>query len=194
MFGLNYILSGARPIYGRMPEAFVFLGNGHLGPIPFPAIILVLAYVLGYFVLHRSRYGHYLFAIGDNMESAYAAGINVRWLKMTTFLISSGCAAMAGFLHTAWIGSGQPQVGPSYLMEAMAAVFFGCAIGRRGNTSLWGSLQGITVMAILAKGVNILGQPFWLQQIAAGILLLGSLFAMHWSKRRREARKALEQV
>jgi ribose transport system permease protein len=176
VMGLNYLSSGARPIYGKMPDGFIFIGHGHIGIFPFSVLLLALFYIVSYFILNKFKFGYYLYAVGANPEGAKAVGISPEFLKFLTFLISGICAAVGGFLITSWVKSGQPNIGPPYLFEAFGAVFFGKAISRHYQITLLGTLQGVLLLSIVFNGVTLLGIPHYLYRIILGITLLLALF------------------
>ena len=82
--GLGYIAAGGNSISG-LPESFKWLGQGYIGPIPVPVAIMVLVMVAGAFVLNKTYFGRYIFALGGNEEAARLAGVNINRMKIFVF-------------------------------------------------------------------------------------------------------------
>lgn len=182
--GLNYVISGGRPIYGNLPQSFRFLGVGSIGLIPFPVFILLFSYILAYIVVHRTRWGQHLYAVGEKPNVAFTAGINPHAVKSLTFLISACTAFIGGAINVAWIGSGQPVVGPPYLIEAFAAVFLGAALNPHGKPNIPGTFIGTLLSSSVFNGVTLMGLPYYLHQIINGCILLISLLLRNLLRRR----------
>ena len=182
--GLNYVVSGGRPIYGNLPSAFRFLGTGSIASIPVPVLILLFSYALAYVVIHRTSFGQHLYATGENPDVAFTAGVNPRALKALSFLISSVTAFLGGAINVAWIGSGQPVVGPPYLIEAFAAVFLGAALNPHGKPNIPGTFIGALLSSSVFNGVTLMGLPYYLHQVINGGILLLSLLIRALLRRR----------
>lgn len=179
--GLAYLISEGQPIRGEMPPSFrTLLGTGATLGLPNAVWVMIICYAIGYFVLDRHRIGHYLYAISGNRDAAKAAGIPVRRLAMGVFMVSGMLAALGACLNAAWLGSGQPRVGPGFTLPMFAAVFFGIALGK-GRATLWGSLQGVLLIAVINNGTALLGSREFVNQILVGGLLLMSVLIVRWN-------------
>ena len=106
--GLVYVCTNATPFFG-VPMSFTVVGLGRTGPLPNASwIFLAVASVLA-FVLHQTRFGHYVYAIGGNIVAAAEMGINVRRVKLAVYALVGVCAAIAGIILTGQTATGQPQ-------------------------------------------------------------------------------------
>ena len=110
--GAALTISGGKPI-GGIKEAYALLGASHIGwlPIPVPGLIMLTAYVVGGFVLHLTPYGRQVYAIGGNEEAARLSGIPVNRVKLITYMISGGSAALGAIIFTARVTVGDPMGG-----------------------------------------------------------------------------------
>src|SRR5437773_605793 len=109
--GLAYTLLGDQAARGY-PDTFTFLGQGTLGDtrIPFSLLIFgVLAVIFG-LVLHKTTFGRYLYAIGNNEAAARYSGVPVARIKIAIYILSAMMAALAGFILAARYGSTRPDI------------------------------------------------------------------------------------
>ena len=122
--GLCYILTGGLPVYG-FPTSFDVLGKGYIWKIPVPVIIMVIVLAIGWYVLNRTRYGRYLYAIGGSREAARLSGINVDKMIVMTYMVAGFLSALAGLVELSRLSSGQPSAGDGFEMNVITAVVLG---------------------------------------------------------------------
>ncbi|MGI9509455.1 MAG: ABC transporter permease, partial [Geminicoccaceae bacterium] len=101
---------------------FIQIGRGWLFGIPLPAIIGLIASIIGYVVLTQTRYGRYVTGIGANVEAVRRAGVNVRRTILTVYMLTGLAAAIAGLVIAARLGSGSSNAGVGFELEVIAAV------------------------------------------------------------------------
>ncbi|MBR1437174.1 MAG: ABC transporter permease, partial [Synergistaceae bacterium] len=134
--GCAYLLSGGLPIPGVVLEhpTFGFFARwslnrwgipGDFGLIPICAIIMVICFAVGSFILNKSYFGRYFYAIGGNVSSARLAGVNVTKNIIGIYVMCSALACFGGVLTAARLGAGTPQVGTNWELDAIAAVVIG---------------------------------------------------------------------
>ncbi len=138
-----------------------------------------------YFFLNRSRAGRYIIATGANPKAARLSGISVNRYRFLGLVISAFFAALAGIMLTSYLGSAQPQGAEPYTMDALAAVFLGMTTIKRGQANILGTVIGVLTLGILNNGLNMVGAPFYLQNIVRGGTLI---FAVLLAVRREEIR------
>jgi ribose transport system permease protein len=155
----------------NVPSGFQDLG-GDLGGIPLPAVYAAVLIVVLWWASERMPVGRYLYALGDNAEAARLTGIPVTRLTIGTFVASGSIAAFAGVVQAAVLGSGNPQVGPSLLLPAFAAVFLGGTILYLGRHNVLGTVVAVLVLAALVGGLEQLGVPFYVSPLLKGVVLL----------------------
>ena len=170
--GIAEVLTGGTDIgfQGKYP-GFRFLGEGVGLGMPMPFWFALIAIALTAFVMHRSIFGRYCYAIGSNEEAARLSGVPVRWVRLITFIVSAGLSGLAGVLYVAYLPSATPSLGSAYELHAVAAaVLGGCSLlGGRG--SVFGVLIGAGIMQITFNAVNLVGKSLWQNVVAGGVIL-----------------------
>jgi len=174
--GLNYSYSGGDSIYAQMPAAFYFLSTGRLfGLLPVPVVIAAIVVILMYILVNHTRYGRATVATGTNIIAARLSGINVNRCRQIALTISATGAAIAGVMLTARLGTGQPGAGEPYLLDSLTAVFIGMTAFRPGRASIQGTVIGVIIIGMLDNGLNLLGAPFYLQNICRGAVMVAAV-------------------
>lgn len=173
--GLNQWYTKGQAVYGGLPEGFAVLGRGALLGIPVPILIMLAIVVIAYILLERSATGRHLYTIGDNKDVARLAGISVRWNKIFALVVCGACAGLAGVIMASRLGSGQPAAGDHFLMDGLAAVFLGMTAFSLGQANLRGTVVGALIIGVLRNGFNLLGWPYYIQDIAMGVIMIGAI-------------------
>ena len=169
--GLAYVLCGGMPVWG-MPDAFRTLGQGYIGPIPVPVVIMLIVFALGWIFLNRTRMGRYIYGLGGNQEAVRLAGIKTARVGTTAYIISSLLTGLAGLIMLSRINTGQPKIGTAFEMDVITAVVLGGVSMRGGSGSILGVLVGVFITGILSNGMILLNISEYYQQIAKGLVLL----------------------
>ena len=176
--GLVLLLTSAKTI-APLPDAFNNIANGFILGLPSLFWILVLVTIVAAFVLGRSVFGRYVYAVGSNAESARLSGVPVNLVLLAVYSISGLLAGFAGVLTTSRLGAGIPTAGTGYELQAIAGAVIGGASlsGAKGRTI--GAVLGALIMGLLANGGNLLAiDPFYLQ-IAIGLLIILAVYFDH---------------
>lgn len=173
--GLVLLITDARTISG-LPESFQAIANGTVLGIPNLLIALLLVGVVATFVLGRTVFGRYVYAVGSNAESARLSGVPVTRVLVSVYAISGLLAGVAGVLIASRLGAGIPTAGTGYELQAIAGAVIGGASLSGAKGRALGAILGALIMATLENGGNLLGvDPFYLQ-IAIGALILIAVF------------------
>jgi ribose transport system permease protein len=182
--GVTLLASGGRTIQPLPPE-FTALADGTLLGVANLTWIMLGITVIVAFLLRRTVWGEYVYAVGSSAEAARLTGVPVRRVLLSVYMASGLLAALAGVLLAARLGNGVPTAGEGYELQAIAACVIGGAslFGAKG-TAL-GALVGALVVGLLNNGGTLLGiDPFWLQ-IAIGALILAAVGVEHVRNLRR---------
>ena len=180
--GLALTYTGGRPITS-LPDSFRFMGTGHILGIPAPIWVMVAAYAVGIILLSRSKLGQYIYAIGNNATAAKVSGLPVKTIKTLVYVISGALAAIAGMILVARLDSAQPTMGIRYELDTIAAVVVGGTVLSGGFGTLWGTILGALIMAVIANAINILGiSPFY-AQVVQGAVIIGALLIHQFAGR-----------
>jgi ribose transport system permease protein len=176
--GLVLLLTGAKTI-APLPDAFTAIANGYILGLPSLFWILVLVTIASAFVLERTVFGRYVYAVGSNAESARLSGVPVNYVLLAVYSISGLLAGFAGVLTASRLGAGIPTAGTGYELNAIAGAVIGGASLSGAKGRVIGAVLGALIMGLLANGGNLLGiDPFYLQ-IAIGLLIILAVYFDH---------------
>jgi ribose transport system permease protein len=137
-------------------------------------VALVLAAVL-WWLLEHTVTGRRLYATGFNEEAARLAGVRTRRLRFLAMIVSPVVAGLAGILATAQVGSGSPDIGPTYLLDAFAVAFLGATQLKRGRFNSVGTIIGVLLLGTGTSGLSQVGAPTWAISLFTGVVLLAAL-------------------
>lgn len=173
--GLATALAGGYSFPIAVPS-FTQIGLGKfMGVIPYPAIILTALLIVTYVLMHWTKFGRYVYAVGGNRHAAEAAGVNVFWTRVLTFTISGICAGVASILITARINASQPNIGMGYETDAIAACVLGGTSFAGGIATIPGTAMGIVIIGLIYNGMNLLGVESYWQTVCKGLLIVGAV-------------------
>jgi ribose transport system permease protein len=165
-------------------ESFLDLGNGRIAGLPVPVIIMLALFAVCAVLLHRTRYGQHLYALGGNREAARFAGIPVARVETLAYVVCGALAGVAGAIQTAQLYSAEPASGQGFELNAIAAAAVGGASFSGGRGTLFGTLLGAIIIGILDKGLNQTGVHFSFQYMVKGAVLLAAVSADVWRQKR----------
>ena len=174
--GLAYALLGDQAARGY-PESFTYLGQGTLGGTRIPVALLlfaVLALVFG-LVLHKTTFGRYLYAIGNNEPASRYSGVPVERVKMIIFVLSSVMAALAGFILAARFGSTRPDIGTGLELTVITVTVLGGVSIFGGSGTMVGAILALVLVGILRFGMGLVNLQGQVQDIVIGLLLILSI-------------------
>lgn len=174
--GANYAYDGGDSIYASFPESFYYIATGRwFGVIPVPSVIALVVVAIFYVLLNRTRLGRAVVATGANIQAARLSGINVDRCRLIALALSGLGAAMGGVMLTARLGTGQPGAGEPYLLDSLTAVFLGMTVFKPGRATVQGTLVGVVIIGMLDNGLNLLGAPFFLQNVVRGLVMIAAV-------------------
>ena len=180
--GLAFIYTGGTPI-PIISEQFYALGNGYLGGIPIPALILLAVLALSGFVLGLTPFGRSVYAIGSNEDAARLSGVPVRLYTTAVYVISGLMSGLAGLVYASQLSIGTPIAGQGYELDAIAAVVVGGTSLFGGRGSVGGTFLGTLIIGVLANILNLTGVDPFVQQLFKGALIIVAVFIMSRSGR-----------
>jgi ribose transport system permease protein len=176
--GVVLLLTGAKTI-APLPDAFNAIANGFILGLPSLFWILIIVTIIAAFVLGRTIFGRYVYAVGSNAESSRLSGVPVNFVLIGVYCISGLLAGFAGVLTASRLGAGIPTAGTGYELQAIAGAVIGGASLSGAKGRAIGAVLGAVIMALLANGGNLLGiDPFYLQ-IAIGLLIIMAVYFDH---------------
>lgn len=169
--GLAFTMTDGQPIVDNDLN-FKELGNGYILGVPIPVYIMLAVYLIAWFVLERTRYGRHVYAVGGNPEAARLAGVNVKRVITSVYVVSGACAGLAGVIFSARVVSAQPNAGMGYELDAIAAVVLGGTSLMGGRGRIIGTLIGSVILGVLTTGLILLNVPFFTQLLIKGVVII----------------------
>lgn len=178
--------SGGTSIIQGIPQSIIDFGGGRALGIPNLFYVMVIAAALVWYLLEQTPYGRNLHAIGSNKAASRLVGIRVERDTCLAFVLSGTFAGIAGVMVLAQQGAGNPQVGQSYTLTAIAAAFLGAASFKLGKLNVLGSLVAIFFLAVNITGLQFAGVANWISDVFTGLsLVLAVAFAGILSRPRK---------
>ena len=167
----------------RSPNTIIVISG-----VPYVVPIVLALLVLGTFLLDRTRYGRHVYAVGGNAEAALRAGIDVKKIRMSVFVISASIAAVGAIVYSSKVGSVDPQAGGgNTLLFAVGAAVIGGTSLFGGKGRVRDAIVGGAVIATIENGLRLLGQPAAVVSIVTGLVLLLAASVDALSRRRAPA-------
>ena len=173
---------------GEVPREFGFLGYGSIGPVPISVIVLAAFVALVWFLLRSTRFGHRLYAVGGDEETARLSGVRTHRTLIGAHVLCSLSAAICGLFLASRLRAGDPLVGPNggYDLESIAAVVVGGTALSGGTGGVIGTLGGVLILAVLDNLFNVLEVNAFLKDVLRGVIIIAAV-ALYALRRRGKA-------
>ena len=168
--GISYLISGGRPISGFTPN-FGLFGRWTVGPVPVCALIMIACFALGSFILNKSYFGRYFYAIGGNEEAAELSGIRVNRMKYLIYALSGLFAGLAGIVLLSRSGSAQSTVGKGLEFDVITCVVLGGVSVNGGVGRMSGVVAGVLIIGSLTNGMILMDVSEYTQMVVKGLVL-----------------------
>lgn len=172
--GIAYIICKGIPIFG-FPKSFAILGQGYVGPIPIPVIIMIIILSIGAFILNKTYFGRYFYAVGGNEEAAQLSGINVNQIKYLVYSLSGLFAGIAGIVMLSRTNSGQVLAGKGFEFDVLTAVVLGGVSVNGGYGKISNVVAGVLIIGVLSNGMVLLNVSQYVQMVTKGLVLLSAV-------------------
>jgi ribose transport system permease protein len=169
--GFCLILTDGQPVSG-LSASFNYLGQGIIGFVPLPAIVMLGVILIIGFVLSQTKFGRGIYAIGGNKEAARLSGIPVDRIRILVFGLCATLSGMAGIILAGRVTSGQPVAWQGAELDVIASVIIGGTSLYGGRGGVGKTLIGALILGILRNGFNLIGvTPYW-QRVFIGFLIV----------------------
>lgn len=178
--GFAFLLNGGSPIFSLAPNFEIFFYGKLFNLIPLPLIYVAVFYSLFAVFMKYSKPGREIYAVGGNESAARLSGINVKSIKMMTFVIAGIMAGFASVLMASRLNSGSPNYGAGMEMAAIAAAVIGGASLAGGRGSIINTLLGALTIVIVQNGLNLNAVNTSLQSITLGSIILFAVLIDMW--------------
>jgi ribose transport system permease protein len=169
--GVAYIISGGVPIYGFNPS-FKVIGQGYVGIVPVPVIIMIVCFAIGSFILNKTYFGRYFYAVGGNEEASELSGIKVGRTKLLIYTLAGFFAGLAGIVMLSRTNSAQPTAGLGYEFDVITCVVLGGVSITGGFGKISGVVAGVLIIGVLTNGMVLMNISTYMQLIVKGLVLI----------------------
>jgi ribose transport system permease protein len=179
-------ISSSQQIPG-LSNSFQKLGTTGIFGLTLPVYLMLVVALVTWYVLECTPVGRHVYATGGNTEAARLAGVRTSAVVVVALVSCGAIAAFSGLLVSSALGTGDPTIGPSYLLPAFSAAFLGSTQFRGGRFNVWGTVLAVYVLATGVKGLQLAGAPIWIPDLFNGVALL---LAVGLAKYQGTARRA----
>lgn len=172
--GINLVITKGAAILD-IPEEIYFMGQGSIVGVPMPVVILIIVFIIVMFIIRFTRLGRYMYAIGNNRETAKILGLPVSFVRIFAFSITGMLSAMAGLVMVARIGTAQPNIGSAWALNSIAACVIGgiSLVGGIGNPA--GALIGVAIIMVIQNMIVLFGVSPYMQSAVSGIVVVAAI-------------------
>ncbi|ADU15208.1 ABC transporter permease [Asticcacaulis excentricus] len=182
--GATLILNDGGPISG-FDAGYRWWGTGTVLGVPVPVILFALVALAGHVTLRYTRFGRQVYAVGGNAEAARLAGINVKAILISVYVIVGFLAGLSGFLLSARLGSAEAVAGINYELRVIASVVIGGASLSGGAGNIRGTLIGALLIGVLSNGLVIMHVSSYFQQVVIGLIIVAAVAFDAYAKSHR---------
>ena len=185
LYALALWHTGGRQMVAMLPDGFYALNATFLFGLPITGYYVLAIAVALWLILEYLPIGRYMYAIGANPTAAALNGIPVPRYVMGAFIASGTLTALAGVLLASKLRIGQASVGLEYLLPALVGAFLGSTTIKPGRVNVWGTLIGVTILAVGISGIQQFGGSFWVEPLFNGVTLLVAIGIAGYAQRKR---------
>jgi rhamnose transport system permease protein len=188
--GIAYGFLGDQAARGY-PKAFTYFGQGKIfdSLVPFSVALFIVMAILFGLVLHRTTFGRYLYAIGNNENATLYSGVPVARIKFIIYTLSGFMAALAGLILAARFGSTRPDIGTGLELAVITAVVLGGVDINGGKGTMLGAVLSLFLIGLMRFGMGLLNIQGQVQGIVIGLLLILSILLPGVAQQISSARK-----
>lgn len=189
LYALALWHTGGRQMVGTLPEGFYDISTTFVFGLPITGYYLLAITLVLWVVLEYTPVGRYLYAIGANQRAAQLNGIPTRKYVIGAFMASGTMTALAGVILASKLRIGQASVGLEFLLPALVGAFLGSTTIKPGRVNVWGTIVGVTILAVGISGIQQFGGSFWVEPLFNGVTLLIAIGIAGYAQRRKGAVK-----
>jgi len=184
--GLMYIVTRGVPVTPDTPEIFSVIGQGYVGYVPAPVIIMLVLALVFSIVMTFTTFGRQVYATGGNENAAWLSGVNTARIKLLVYTLSGLIASIAGIISFSRFLSAEPASGFGMELDVIAAAAIGGASLAGGVGSVLGSVIGAALTGIISNGVVLMNINTYAQQAITGLVILIAVSIDVWRNARKE--------
>ena len=184
VLGLLFVATGAQSIPGGSP-ALQWAATGRLGPLPVSFVLFALCLLVVWILLTRTKFGHYVYAVGGNAQASRLSGVPVEFVQVAAFTLGGVLASAGGLILLGQTNVGQPSAAADWPLRAIAI----CVVGGVALTGGIGRIEDVLaatlLLGVIANGMNQLGIASDWQPIVTGLVILFAVVLDQYSRRKR---------
>ena len=179
--------SQGHQVVGVAPDGFYAIAGLFIFDLPITGYYVLALTLALWIALEYLPIGRYFYTIGANPKAAALNGIPVRRYTIVAFVTSGALTGFAGVLLASRLRIGQASVGLEYLLPALVGAFLGSTTIKPGRVNVWGTIVGVTILAIGISGIQQFGASFFVEPLFNGSTLLIAIGIAGYAQRRRGA-------
>ncbi|EHI57801.1 MAG: ABC transporter permease [Hungatella hathewayi] len=169
--GCLMLLSNGSPI-GDLNKGILFMGQGYIGPIPTPVVLMLSFIAVGALIFSRTQFGRNVIAVGGNPEAARVSGIDVGRTRVLVNMVLGATIAVTALVSCGRVASAQTTLGGDTVMDIIAAVVIGGTPMGGGSGTVVGTFFGCLVIGLISNGLNLLRVSSYWQMVSKGVIIL----------------------
>lgn len=174
LYGISYIITNSHSIAG-FPDSFRFIGQGYIGFLPVPVVLMVVILVIGWFVLNKTYFGRYIYAIGGNDDVARLSGIRVNRIRRIVYMLGGLFAGVSGVIFLSRLMSGQANTGVGFEMDVLTALVLGGVSINGGSGKIFNAVMGVAIIGVLNNGLVLINVNQHVQEVIKGVVLIAAV-------------------
>ena len=191
--GLSLVINGGRAVNPPNPEGsfFTLISAKMFGVIPVVAVVFVALTVILHYVLHRTRFGYRVQAVGSNPEAARLAGIPNALVRLQTLVLMGAIAGLSGSMYVGFRGAIDPNEGSDFVLTVIAAVIIGGTPLSGGFGTVFGAVVGMLIIQVISSGIIFFGiDATWSTFVTGAVIVLAVVLdqVVKYQRTRRAAR------
>lgn len=169
--GMALVYTSGRPVF-NLTDAYDTIGTGYFIGIPLPVVIFLFVVLFGMFILHYTRFGRYVYAVGGNELAAKVSGIRTDRILIAVYVLQGVLAGVAGIVLSSRVMSASPALGQGYELDAIAAAVIGGTSLMGGVGTISGTVVGALIIGVMNNGLDMLNVSSYWQQIVKGAIII----------------------
>jgi ribose transport system permease protein len=173
--GLSLVVNKGRAVFpaDQSSSFFTFISSKLFGIVPAPAVVFVLLAIAMHFVLHRSRFGYRVQAVGSNPEAARLAGIPTSLVRLQTLVLMGAISGLSGVMYVGFRGAIDPNEGSDFALVVIAAVIIGGTPLSGGSGTVLGAVVGMLIIQVITSGLIFFGiDATWSTFVTGAVIVL----------------------
>ena len=170
-YGLSYSFSGSQT-YTNFPAAFKVIGQGAVGPIPLPIIIMAVIVIIGSIILNRTYFGRYIYGLGSNAEAVKLAGVQANTIRLSVYALAGLFTAIGTIVYISRTGSSSSTMGPGTEFTLIAGALLGGIKMGGGGGKMSSMVVGVLILTLIQNGMQMMQMDTFQQYVVKGIVLV----------------------